>query len=404
MTKIRVPYALAVYGNQEIQAVAKALKNPARIVAGDAVKKFEERIAKIFGKKYGVMVNSGSSANLLAFDLLDLPRGAEVITPLLTFGTTLSPILKNALIPVFADVGMGTFVINVDQVESLITKRTRALMIPSLLGNLPDWVRLRAIANTHNLILIDDSCDTLGARFAGKPTGFYSDISTTSFYASHIITTAGAGGMAVFHDKTLADRARIKNSWGRASTLFGVHESSENLSRRFAGVIDEKPYDAKFIFSEIGFNFQPTELQGVFGLEQLKRFPEFARRRKNNFERLMYFFAAYESVFILPKVHPNAETNWLAFPLIIRDGAGFSRYQITKYLEEQNIQTRPIFTGNALKQPAFQAIPHRKLKSGYPVTDYIMHHGFLIGCHHGLRDTHIRYLERTFTKFLEPYR
>lgn len=401
---MRVPYALAVYGKNEIKAVNNVLQNPSRLVAGDCVKQFEERIARVFGKKYGVMVNSGSSANLLAFDLLDLPAGSEVITPVLTFGTTLSPLIKKGLIPVFADVERGTYVINVNQIESLVTKYTRAFMIPSLLGNLPDWRRIKEIADKHDLWLIDDSCDTLGARFAGKPTGYYSDISTTSFYASHIITAAGGGGMTCFHDAKFARRARILNGWGRESTTFGYHEKSEDLKKRFAASIDGKPYDAKFVFSEIGYNFQPSEIQGAFGLEQLNRFQLFAKKRRTNFNILNNFFSSYEDFFILPKVHPDAQTNWLAFPLTIREGAGFSRYDITKYLEEHDIQTRPVFTGNVLKQPAFRDIKHRALKDGYPEADYIMHNSFLIGCHHGLTAKHINYMENVFSLFLDKYK
>lgn len=401
---MRVPYALAVYGKSEIRAVNNVLQNPSCIVAGDYVKQFEESIARVFGKKYGVMVNSGSSANLLAFDILDLPVGSEVITPVLTFGTTLSPLIKKGLIPVFADVEQGTYVINVNQIESLVTKRTRALMIPSLLGNLPDWQHIKGIADKHDLWLIDDSCDTLGAQFAGKPTGYYSDISTTSFYASHIITAAGGGGMACFHDAQFAKRARILNGWGRESTTFGYHDKSEDLKKRFAASIDGKPYDAKFVFSEIGYNFQPSEIQGAFGLEQLKRFPLFAKTRKNNFNILDNFFSSWKNFFILPKVHPDAQTNWLAFPLTIREGVGFSRYDITKYLEEHDIQTRPVFTGNVLKQPAFRDIKHRALKNGYPEADYIMHNSFLIGCHHGLTAKHIDYLENVFASFLSKYK
>lgn len=404
LLKIRVSYASAVYGKEEIAAVVKVLQNPARIVAGDLVKEFEQKIAQIFGKKYGVMVNSGSSANQFVFELLDLPSGSEVITPILTFGTTISPIIKKGYKPVFVDVKAGTYVVDEGQIETLITNRTKVLMIPSLLGNLPDWARLKKIADRHDLWLIDDSCDTLGARFAGKPTGYYSDISTTSFYASHIITAAGGGGMITFHDKGFANRAMVMNSWGRQSTLFGVHKYSEDINKRFRYRIDNKPYDAKFLFTEIGHNFQATELQGAFGLEQLKKFPEFVKKRLDNFLKLIKFFKNYEHIFILPKVHPDAQTNWLAFPLTIREGVGFSRYDITKYLEEHDIQTRPVFTGNVLKQPAFRDIKHRALKDGYPEADYIMHNSFLIGCHHGLTAKHIDYMQSIFSSFLGKYK
>ncbi len=353
---LRVSYASAVFDSEEIKSVNKILKDPSKIVAGHLVKKFEKKIAAIFGKKYGVMVNSGSSANLIAVEMLDLPRGSEVITPALTFGTTFFPLIQKGLVPVFVDVEPGTYVIDVNRIEPLITKKTKALMVPLLIGNVPDMARLRAIAKKYNLWLIEDSCDTLGARFAGKPTGYYSDISTTSFYASHIITAAGGGGMVCFHDPNLARRALVMSNWGRDSTLFGFYEKSEELKKRFIGVLDGDVYDAKFIFSEIGYNFQPTEIHGAFGLEQLKKMPLFSRKRRSNFNILMNFFKKYEKFFILPKQDPRVKTNWLAFPLTISDKAGFTRYELTKYLEENNIQRRPIFPGNILTQTVFKKV------------------------------------------------
>lgn len=399
--KFRVPYALTVYGREEVEAVKDVLKDPTRIVSGPLVRKFEQKIARLFGKKFGIMVNSGSSANLIATELMNLPRGSEVVTPALTFGTTLAPLIQRALTPAFVDVQEGVYQIDIDQIESVISKKTRALFVPSLLGNLPDFVRLRSIANKYKLWFVEDSCDTLGARYAGKPTGYYSDISTTSFYASHIITAAGTGGLIALNDPALANRALVMSNWGRESTRFGSYEKSEEIHRRFKGVLGGEPYDAKFIFSEVGYNFQVTEISGAFGLEQLKRYSQFAKQRKKNFKTLMNFFKQYESLFILPVQDKLANTAWLAFPLTIRAEAPFTRLEITKHLEEHNIQTRPVFTGNVLKQPAFIDITARTLKNGYPVTDNIMRNGFLIGCHQGMTDKHIACLFKVFDGFLK---
>src|SRR3989344_8285671 len=400
---MRVPYGLAVYGKEEVNAVNRVLKEPTKISFGFHTKQFEKKIAGVFGKRYGIMVNSGSSANLLAFEILNLPRGSEVITPIFTFSTTLAPIIQKGLVPVFVDVQEGTYLIDIDQIERLITKKTRALMIPSLIGSVPDMARLQKIARKHKLFFIEDSCDTLGARFAGKPTGYYSDISTTSFYASHIITAAAGGGMACFHDNDLSRRALLKSNWGRESTLFGPHEKSENLRKRWAGKIERNHYDAKFIFSEIGYNFQPSEIHAAFGLEQLKRFTDFFKKRQKNFSSLLNFFQKYEDLFILPKQHPRAEAAWLAFPLTIRTTAGFSRKELTYYLERHNIQTRPIFTGNALRQPAFHDIRARRMRKGYPVADSIMRNGFLIGCHHGLTEKDVDYIKEIFENYLKTH-
>jgi len=399
--EMRVPYALTVYGKEEIKAVNRVLKDPTKIVTGPSVREFEKKISHIFGKKHGIMVNSGSSANLLAVDILDIPKGSEVITPILTFATTVAPIVQKGLIPVFVDVTPATYQIDIDQIEKLITKKTKALMIPSLMGNLSDMVRLRKIADKYKLWFIEDSCDTLGGKFNAKPSGFYSDITTTSFYASHIITAAGSGGMICLNDANLARKALIKANWGRESTLFGEYEKSEEIKKRFTGKIDGKIYDAKFIFSEIGYNFQSAEINGAFGLEQLKRFAEFTKLRRRVFDTLHKFFNNYKNFFILSEINKGVVTTWLNFPLTIREGAPFTRNEITAYLESRNIQTRPIFTGNILKQPGFKNIDSKKVDGGYPVADYIMHNGFLIGCHQGLTALHIKYLTDTFTEFLE---
>lgn len=399
----RVPYALAVYGKEEVAAVNEVLADPSKISPGKRVKEFEAKIGALFGKPYATMVNSGSSANLLAIEALNLPSGSEVITPALTFSTTLAPILQKGLTPVFVDVARGTYVIDVSAVEKAITKRTRALMIPLLLGNVPDLAKLRSVAKKHKLLFVEDSCDTLGATFAGKPTGVYSDISTTSFYASHIITAAGSGGMVCVRDAQLARAALVKSSWGRDSTLFGMHEKSEDIKKRFAGRVGKQPYDAKFIFSEVGYNFQSGELNAAFGLEQLKRLKGFAARRRANFQRLYRFFERYDDLFFLPVQDARVETSWLAFPLTIRPAAPFSRMDVTRYLEEHNIQTRPVFTGNVLRQPGFHAFLKNEKADRFPVADEVMERGFVIGCHHGLTQEHLTYLESVLSGFLERY-
>lgn len=400
----RVLYAQAIYGKEEINAVTKVLSDPMKIGAGPYVREFEKKVASLFGKPHGVMVNSGSSANLLALELINLPAGSEVITPILTFATTLAPIVQRGLVPVFIDVIPGQYVIDVDQIEKHITSKTKAMLIPLLIGNLPDLEKLARIAKKHGLWLIEDSCDTIDSKFNGKPTGTYSDISTTSFYASHIITAAGGGGMICFKDKALAKRALVMSCWGRDSTLFGAYEKSEELKKRFVGHLQDQPYDAKFIFSEIGYNFQGLEISGAFGLQQLKRLSGFKKIRRNNFNNLLKFAAKYDKFFILPQQDSRTDTNWLAFPLTIKEGAPFTRQEITRYLEERNIQTRPIFTGNVLHQPAFKNIKHRKASKEYPVADMVMRNAFLVGAHHGLKKEHLDYLKSTLSTFLDKYK
>ncbi len=397
---LRVTYALSLFGDEERKAVAEVLRSP-QIVAGKKAEEFEKKISSHFGKKYGIFVNSGSSANLLALESLRLPKGSEVITPLLTFSTTVSPLLKKGLIPVFADVDPGTYVINVDQVESLITEKTRALMIPLLLGNVPDLERLRKIAKKHKLFFVEDSCDTYGAKFNGKPTGTYTDITTTSFFGSHIITAAGNGGMILVNNPKWHTRAKVLRGWGRNSSVF---QESEDINKRFAVKLGNIPYDAKFVFSEVGYNFLAPEITAAFANVQLDKLTTFRKTRVHNFSYLHKFFEKYEDFFVLPTQRDDVETQWLAFPLTIKKSAPFSRLDIVKYLEGNNIQTRPIFTGNILKQPGFKNIPHRIAKNKCPVTNEIMERGLIVGCHHGMKEAHLNKLEHVFSSFLKQYR
>ncbi len=394
---LRVPYALSVYNDEEINAVIAVLKEH-RSNMGIETENFEKGISSIFGKKYGIMVNSGSSANFLAFEILNFPKGSEVITPLLTFSTTVTPIVQHGLVPVFIDVLPGKYIIDVDKIEKLISSKTKALMIPLLQGNVPDMEKLRKIADKYKLIFIEDSCDTLGAKFNGKPTGSYSDISTTSFFGSHIITTGGNGGMIMVNDERWRDRAKVLRGWGRSSALFS---ESEDINKRFQGRIDNMPYDAKFIFQEIGYNFLPNEMCAAFGNKQLNKLNKFRKIREKNFRELKKFFKKYESVFILPEQNSNVNTQWITFPLTIKENAPFTRFELIKYLENNNIQTRPIFSGNILRQPGFKNIPHKINKEGYPVTNEIMDRGFVIGCHHGLEKKHIARYKELFTSFLK---
>jgi CDP-6-deoxy-D-xylo-4-hexulose-3-dehydrase len=394
----KVTYAKAVYGAKEISAVIKVLKSQ-NTSMGQNVKSFEECVAKLFDKKFGIMVNSGSSANMIAARILALPKGSEIITPILTFSTTIAPFLQNGVVPAFVDVKNDTYQIDVDQIEQMITKKTKALVIPSLIGNLPDLPRLRAIAKKHNLLFLEDSCDTLGSKFNGKPTGSFSDISTTSFYGSHIITAAGNGGMVCVNRDEWNQKAIILRGWGRSSSVI----SSENVKDRFKTNIEGKPYDAKFLFTDIGYNFIPNELEAAFGLTQLDKLSLFRKIRQKNFKTLKTFFKKYEDVLILPSELPGADTVWLAFPLTIRDGAPFSRYEIVEYLEKNGIQTRPVFAGNILRQPGFSKIEAKRNKNGYPVADKIMKDSFLIGCHHGMSEEQLNFLKNTFHKFFNKF-
>lgn len=396
--KMRVPYALAVYGEEEISAVNAVLRSK-NTGLGRHTKDFESGVAKVFGKKHGVMVNSGSSANLLALELLRIPKGSEVVTPILTFSTTLAPLIQKELKPSFVDVTEGTYTVNIDQVEDAITDKTKLLMIPSLIGNIPDYRRLRKIADDNGIFLIEDSCDTLGATIGGQPTGKHSHISTTSFYGSHIITAGGGGGMLCMNDDDWHVRCRMLASWGRSSAI----NESEDINVRYTKRIGDIPYDSKFLFEEVGYNMMPLEISAAFGCEQLKRLPEFTKIRHRNFETLMKFFRSYEDYFVLPRIADDVDTNMLAFPTTIRSDAPFSRFDIVKHLEEDNIQTRPVFTGNVLKQRGFKDVDYTSSVKSFDVTDAVMRSGFLIGCNQGLTQEHMDYMTNSLEAFLKRF-
>ncbi len=396
---LRVPYAKAVYDTKEQKAVLRVLQEHREMI-GVEVKNFQEGVAKYFGKKYGIMTNSGSSANLLAFELLDLPKGSEVITPVLTFSTTVAPLIAKGLIPVFVDVVKGTYQIDADKVEKAISKKTKAIMVPLLLGNVPDMAKLSRIAKKHKLFLVEDSCDTLGAAYNNKPTGSYSDITTTSFYGSHIITAGGGGGMIMVNKESWRDRAKVLRGWGRGSALIN---ESEDLDLRFQSKIGNIPYDAKFIFGDIGYNFLPTEIGAAFGNAQLKKLPQFRKIREKNFAYLLKFFQKYPQYFLPPIQNEKVRTQWLAFPMTIVKDAPFTRLELVTYLEQNNIQTRPIFTGVITKQPGFKRIKYRSA-SDFSNAQEIMENGFVIGCHHGLTSAHLVRIKEAFTEFLDRYK
>jgi len=393
----RVPYALATHDKEEEEAVLDVLRNHKTII-GEKTKEFEKKVATLFGKKYGIMVNSGSSANLLAFELLSLPKRSEVITPVVTFSTTLSPIIQKQLIPVFVDIEPGSYLIDMDKMEDAIGENTKALMIPSLLGNVPDMKRIKKVADENSLIFIEDSCDTLGATFEGVPTGIYSDISTTSFYGSHVITAAGGGGMICVNDVERYRKCKMLRGWGRSSAV----DESEDIKKRFGVKLEGLPYDSKFIFEEVGYNFLPLEISAAFGLAQLKKLGTFSDIRRDNFLRLTEFFSQYD-YFILPKQLPSVKTPWLAFPLTIQSDAPFSRLDIVTYLEENGIQTRPVFTGNVLRQPAFKNIDYKNHDKDYPVANNIMKNSFVIGCHQAISQKHIMKIKQTVRTFLDRF-
>ncbi len=394
---MKISYGKNVYNTKEIRSVVRTLKKSTQI--GMSVNRFEMQISKIFGKKYGLMVNSGSSALILAIKVLKLPKNSEIITPCLNFGTALSSIIIAGFKPILVDCEIDTLQIDVKKIEQKITKKTKALLIPNLIGNIPDWKKIKYISKKYKLKIIEDSADTLGAKIDKKPTGKFSDISITSFYGSHIISCAGNGGMFLTNNLDYFNKAKVIRSWGRMSTLI---KDSENINKRLSIKLKGFDYDKKFVFSELGYNFEPSEIGAAFGLEQLKKFKKFSNVRNNNFYKHFNFFKKISEYFIVPKIGKNIYTNFLAYPIILRKNKIFDRKKLQIFLEKQGIQTRPIFSGNILRHPAFENLVGKRNKlNDFKNSDYIMKNGLLIGCHHGLKNNDILYIHKKIRFFLK---
>lgn len=395
---MRVPYGMSVHGNDEIEAVVEVLKTSTQM--GKNVREFEEKISLLFDKRFGLMLNSGSSALYLGVEVMNIPKGSEVITPVLTFSTTVASLVKNNLVPSFIDVEPDTFLIDIDKIEEMITNKTKAIVIPNLLGNIPDWDEIALIAKKYDLKILEDSADTLGGTLKGKSTGYFSDISITSFYGSHIINCAGNGGMLCLNDEQMYHKAKLLRSWGRTSSIF---IDSEKIENRFNVELDNIKYDSKFVFEELGYNLEPSELGAAFGLVQLKNLQKNIENRIENFNKHYNFFKQYEEYLILPKQTKHTRTGWLAFPLIVKQIAPFTRTELQIALEKRDIQTRVIFTGNILRQPGFKNIISKKNRSGYPNADNVMRGGILIACHHGLTNKMIDHIHNSFIEFIKNY-
>ena len=370
------PHKHESFGEAEIKAVEESLRDGWLAGFGPKSIKFEKKIAKEFGKKYGVFVNSGSSACLLAIAALDLKKGSEIITPALTFSTTLAPILQLGYKPKFIDSELNTYVPSVEQILEAITDKTKAIMVPNLIGNKPNWTMLKTQLSRlgrEDIIIIEDSADTVTETLN-------SDVSTTSFYASHVITAGGMGGMVMFNDEKYVKRALMYRDWGR------IGDNSENIDDRFASDVDGIPYDYKFLYGVLGYNMKCTEANAAFGLVQLERFQTFKDVRRKNVERYLDNLSGVREI-LLPD--DSIKPNWLAIPLQTE-----RRLELLTFLEEQNIQTRVTFAGNVTRHPAY-----REYLQDFPVADEVMKNGFLLGAHHGMNTDDVDYVCNKIKEF-----
>lgn len=397
----RIEYSGSIHDEEEIEAVLGVLRGgPTALRIGRHVRSFEAAVAELFGKSRGIMVNSGSSALYLAVELLALEPGDEVLTSPLTFSTDLAPIVRAGLVPVFVDVEPDTYNLDASAAAAMVGPRTKAILAPDLIGNAPDWDVLRALADEHGLQVVHDSCDALGSTLRGTPTGARSDISVTSFALSHIITAAGTGGMVCVDDPDLADRALLLRRWGRRSEVQLFGSGRGQRSRFFSEIDGDLEYDNLFIFDEVGWNFEPSELGAAFGEVQLRKLPDNLARRQRNFARLSEGFARHPEAFTLPRALEGLDTAWHMFPLLIQPDSGIRRADFQAHMEGHGVDTRMVWTGNALRQPAFRGIAHRAPEGGLPNADHVMEWGVVLPSNHGLDDDDVDYVVEVADAFL----
>lgn len=395
-----IDYVGAYYDEAEISAVLDTLHTGIRLGARTAT--FEARVAEAWGKAHGIMVNSGSSALQVAYDLLmtELAPGEEFVTPAVTFSTTVAAGIRHGLVPVVVDVEADSYQIDVAAIEASLSERTRALVVPNLAGNCPDWDRLRAIADRHDLLLVEDSCDTFGARLHGRPTGERSDISVTSFAMSHIITAMGTGGMVMTDRDDWWDLALLQRRWGRSSEprFWGTRQHDRSS---FRGDIDGLEYDLLFVFETLGHNVEPSEVSAAFGLVQVDRVADFARRRQANKEAHDACFGRWPDLFVTPRQLEGLETAWLQYPLLIRAGAPFTRAEFQAHCKAAGIATRMVWTGNVTRQPMWARVEHRVGPGGLTRADEVMERGVLLPCHQTMTGEDLAHVHGTVAALVE---
>jgi CDP-6-deoxy-D-xylo-4-hexulose-3-dehydrase len=369
------PHEKQAYGQAEIDAVVDCLNDGWLAGFGPRTIKFEEEIAKQFGKNFGLFVNSGSSAILLGIEALGLEKGAECITPACTFSTTIAPLLQCHLKPVFCDVEIGTYVPSVDQVCEKITENTKVIILPNLIGSKPDWAELRRRIEGKDIILFEDSADTITYT---KET----DIATTSFYASHLITAGGTGGMVMFNDQKLLKKATMFRDWGR------IGDNSEDIKTRFEFNIDGIPYDYKFLYGAVGYNMKGCEMNAAFGLAQLARIEEIKAKRRAIFQRYLNNLKDCKEI-VLPINKTNQD--WMAIAFMSNQ-----RLELLTFLENNDIQTRVCFAGNVTRHPVY-----REFLGDFKNSDRIMAEGFLLGSHHGMVVEDVDYVCNKIKEFFQ---
>jgi CDP-4-dehydro-6-deoxyglucose reductase, E1 len=371
---------------------------------------FENDFSEYFDLHHACLVNSGSSANLVAFTALTSPKlgdrrlhpGDEVITVAASFPTTVAPMVQNQLVPVFVDVNLGDYTAIPDRIGEAVGPRTRLIAMAHTLGVPFDLDTVMRLARAHNLWVIEDNCDALGSRYRGQLTGTFGDISTVSFYPAHHITM-GEGGCVLSRDELLGRIIRSIRDWGRDCYCAGGENNT--CGKRFSQQFGDLPfgYDHKYVYTHIGYNLKITDMKAAVGVAQLGKLDGFIARRKINFQKLHLMLEPYQDRLVLPRSTPNSDPSWFGFAITVQGNAGFSRNDLTRFLEANRIETRPLFSGNLLRQPAYRDIDHRVVGS-LVNTDAIMDRTFFIGVYPGIDDSRLEYIGSVFDRFMRGER
>jgi CDP-4-dehydro-6-deoxyglucose reductase, E1 len=403
-----VPYAGRVYDEKEIIALVDASLD-FWLTTGRYAEQFERELAEFLGMKFCLLTNSGSSANLLAVSALTSPKlgekrlkpGDEVITTACGFPTTLNPIIQNNLTPVFVDIEPKTYNIRADQIETAISKRAKAIIIPHTLGNPADLHQISKLVKKHDLWFIEDNCDALGSQYQGKYTGTFGHISTCSFYPAHHITM-GEGGAVLTNDPLLKKIIASFRDWGRDCWCEPGCDNS--CGKRFGWSTGKLPpgYDHKYIYSHIGYNLKVTDMQAAIGVAQLQKLPVFIEQRKKNFSKIFRALEKYSAFLILPIALKDANPCWFGFPIFVCEHAPFNRLELVSYLEDHKIATRMLFGSNLLKQPAYEGIHHR-VSGSLENTDDVMNNLFWVGVYPGLTPEMLDYMVAMFDRFFKKF-
>jgi len=401
----RIPFAGRVFDENELVNLVDASLD-LWLTAGRYAEEFEYEFAMFMDTEYCILVNSGSSANLIALAALTSPqlgkkrlnKGDEVITVAAGFPTTVNPIIQNGLIPVFVDVELGTYNIQIQELEKAYSEKTKAVMIAHTLGNPFDLGGVLDFVNKHNLFLVEDCCDAVGSTYNGKKVGTFGHIATVSFYPAHHITM-GEGGAVLTNDDELAKIATSFRDWGR--DCYCAPGADNTCGRRFSMQYGNLPkgYDHKYVYSHIGYNLKVTDMQAAIGLAQLQKLPGFIEKRKNNFNKLKKGLSKFNESLILPEATQYSDPSWFGFPITVRIDAPFTRNNLTQYLENNGVMTRLLFAGNIIKQPAYMDVEFRTIGS-LKNTDLVMNNTFFIGVYPGIDDEKIEYILNTFENFL----